>query len=651
MKIAFRLNRRLSQPMLVVIRLAFILLLMAFCRFLFYLFNISSFTHLNLFELSRLLFIGLRYDASVIAYFNLPYIVFALIPFAFRYHRIYQLILNILFVITNTILIGVNLVDLVFYRYISKRTTTEIEEFFFNPAENTGGLLWQFILDFWYIVLILLVLTVLIIRFTQYFITKSPSPIRRWRWYSFQVFLFLLFIFITVIAARGGFQLKPIGLLSAAQYTESRNIPLLINTPFSIIKTMGSKSLERKSYFTEEELKQIYTPEHQFNYEEAERDSLNIKDYNVVLIILESFGREYIGYYTEREESLSPFLDSLFNKGTSFQGYANGKRSIEALPSILAGIPSLMPADYPSSNFINNQLEGMGQLLKNEGYTTAFFHGGNNGTMGFDYFSAMAGFDHYFGRNEYGSNEHFDGKWGIFDEAFLQYTAAELNKFKTPFASVIFTLSSHHPYTLPDEYKHSFPHAKNEMEATFAYVDYSLKQFFETAKQQSWFENSIFIFTADHTPEKTHLNTGSHFEKLYAVPIVFYIPEQQIEVERKTAQHIDILPSLMWLLQSEQAVFSFGSNLFSPKAEEDIFVLNYMSGMYHIMCNDTLAISDGDSIFELYALADDPDLENNLIHSQASQSEDLQQFIRAVVQQYNNRMIDNQLFTKSTQSE
>ncbi|MGB4204166.1 MAG: sulfatase-like hydrolase/transferase [Bacteroidales bacterium] len=642
MKIRLIEKRQLNQQLLLLLRLGFVFVLMSFTRWLFYIFNLNSFQHLNTGGLLRIMFIGILYDACVIAYFNLPLILLTLTPFGFRYHPVYQGFLRILYVITNSILIIFNMVDVIFYRYIFKRTTTEISEFFFNPAENSSSLLLQFFIDFWYIVLISLFLIFLLFCFSRYFKSKSPAPVRKFGWYLRQTLWLLIFLFFTFIAMRGGFQLKPIKLMSAAKHTESRNVPLLINSPFSIIKTFGSKALKEVSYFNESELREVFSPVHNVTGISKENDSLSCKGYNVVLIIIESLGREYIGFYNNRQPSLTPFLDSLFSRSVVFDGFANGKRSIEALPSILAGIPSLMPADYPSSPYINNRLQGMGTLLKDEGYVTAFFHGGNNGTMGFDLFSAISGFDQYFGRNEFASEEFFDGNWGIYDEPFLLYTVQEINKMSQPFAAGIFTLSSHHPYKLPPQLQGKFTHAQNDMEATFCYVDHALKTFFKEAIRQPWFERTIFIITADHTPENTYLKTSPDFETVYAVPVVFYIPGKMAGYKKENAQHIDILPTVMALTGTEQPVFSFGRNLFD--SEYPPYILNYMNETYKIIRNDTLIITSGESISEMYDLYNDPTMDLNLISSAGHASESLLNFARGVIQQYNNRMIHNQLY-------
>ncbi|MDO8897819.1 MAG: sulfatase-like hydrolase/transferase [Bacteroidales bacterium] len=649
MRIKLSFNRRLGLPMLLIVRLTGVLFLLGFSRWLFYIFNVKSFDHLNVFELLRLMFIGIRFDLAAVSIANMPIILLLTIPFAFRYNWLYQKITNSLFVIINTVLIALNLVDVVFFRYIAKRTTSEIFEFFGNNNENTGLLLLRVASDFWYMLLILMLFVWALIKLTMRFISSSPVTIRTRRWYIQQTVIFLIFTVLTVVFARGGLQLKPISLIAAAKYTDSKNIPLLINTPFSIIKTFGSKALKEKNYFDEETLKNHFNPEHEILLQNILPDSVSFANRNVVIIILESLSRNYIGYYSGDGRNLTPFLDSILSKSITFEGFANGKRSIEALPSILAGIPSLMNLDYPSSPYINNHLDGLGTLLKKNGYSTAFFHGGNNGSMGFDVFSKIAGFDAYYGRNEYANDKDFDGQWGIYDEKFLQYTANQLNRKQEPFAAGIFTLSSHHPYNLPPGFENAFPQAKNKIEATFSYLDYSLKMFFETASSMPWFKNTVFIITADHTPEGSHNSDDTDLWNLYAVPLAFYSPTfvQGLKSEQY-GQHIDILPSVAALLNIDPPVFSFGRNLFDTA--QSSYAMNYLSGIYQFIKEDKLIIMNEETVLEIYNFKKDPLLKKNLLGTNPENFIEIENFSKGVIQQYHNRMIHNNLHVNKQQT-
>lgn len=634
--------RRQSQSALLIIRLTAVLLLFGFTRWLFYFVNIRSFSHLNLIEISHLMLGGIRYDLVVIAILNLPLILLATIPFHFRYYDGYQKMLRLLFVVLNSFGLLFNLIDVIFFRYIAKRTTSEVFAFFGNPAENTSSLLLTFLYDFWYMLLVYGILIWVMYRVSVWFTGHSPTPVRRFRWYLTHSIIFLVFCAFTLIFARGGLQLKPVSLINAANYTESRNVPLLINSPFSIMQTLGKQSISQKTFFSEEELARHYTPIHtHLDVNQYIDKSALVSKPNIVILIIESLGRDYIGYYNPAKAGLTPFLDSLFRKSITFNGYANGKRSNEALPSILASIPSLMDKEFQATPYIANQINGLGTILKKQGYQTAFFHGGNNGTMRFDDFSHIAGFDTYYGRNEYANDADFDGKWGIYDEPYLQYFASKLNTFGEPFATALFTLSSHHPYQLPEKYKDAFPRASGDMEATFSYTDQALRKFFGLAAQNEWFNNTIFVITADHTPEKSQYGSYQPYWSLYGVPLAFYSPlfdtGQRIET---IAQQADILPSLVALTPSKDTLVAFGRNLFDSTSRA--CAVNYLSGIYQMLLNDTLTVFNGQYVTETYDLLADPQLQQNLA-AKGFTSINQENTLKAIIQQYNNRLIFNNL--------
>ena len=351
-----------------------------------------------------------------------------------------------------------------------------------------------------------------------------------------------------------------------------------------------------------------------------------------------------IGYYNKGyERSLTPFLDSLLNKSLTFNGLANGRRSIEALPSILCGLPSLMTTDYPSSRYGINKLDGLGKTLKEYGYKTSFFHGGNNGSMYFNTTSKSCGFDDYYGRNEYNNDLDFDGTWGIYDNDFLQFTARKLNEYETPFASVIFTLSSHHPYSLPDSYNLPDSTINTPFEKTIRYTDDALKNFFETISDYEWFDNTIFVITSDHVNPEHKFNEYKNALGTYRIPIAFYAPQfiEPNEVS-EMAQHIDIGISTLSALGIDENIFSMGRNLFDS-IQKPTFI-SYSNNVYMFSDGSFLLQSDGENIQKIYDIENDKSLKNNIYHNDTENWKDLDQQFKSRLQQYNNKMINNKLY-------
>ena len=147
-----------------------------------------------------------------------------------------------------------------------------------------------------------------------------------------------------------------------------------------------------------------------------------------------------------------------------------------------------MSEHYIFSSYNTNKINGLGGLLAKEGYETSFFHGGHIGTMDFNKFAPLAGFNAYHGYETYVENTkdetNYDGNWGAWDMPFYDYTIDQLVLHKEPFASVLFSINPHHPYNIPEDFD------CNEDEAIWCavrYADSALQRFFEMAKKQPWF--------------------------------------------------------------------------------------------------------------------------------------------------------------------
>ena len=215
------------------------------------------------------------------------------------------------------------------------------------------------------------------------------------------------------------------------------------------MKSFGKISLKKVSYFENERMLSLLNTKQPTTYSNTDKTKPN-----VVIILLESFSKEYTQL---KNPEATPYLNELAKKSVFFdKAYANGRRSIEGVASVLSGIPALMEEPFVNSEFSANQIIGLGTLLGSNGYHTSFFHGAKNGSMHFDQFSKSVGIENYFGKSEYPNALDDDGTWGIFDEPFLRWTCAKYSDFPKPFFSTIFTLSSHQPFKIPDQFENDF---------------------------------------------------------------------------------------------------------------------------------------------------------------------------------------------------
>jgi phosphoglycerol transferase MdoB-like AlkP superfamily enzyme len=363
-----------------------------------------------------------------------------------------------------------------------------------------------------------------------------------------------------------------------------------------------------------------------------------------VVIILESFSREFVGALNKNlnggtYKGYTPFLDSLINESLVFpNAFANGRKSIDAIPSVTASIPALV-LPYVVSERSGNKINSIASLLGQQGYETAFFHGAPNGSMGFDAFTKMAGFHRYYGKNEYGKEDGFDGIWGIWDEPFFQYFADELNRMKEPFATTIFSVSSHHPFKVPVRYNDKFPEGNIPLQKCIRYTDYSLKEFFDKARTMPWFKNTLFVITADHCSE-SDFKEYKTLVNYFAVPLIFYKPDGSLKgKDESIAQQIDIMPSILGYLHYPKSYVAFGNNLFDKSAKR--FAINYIEESYQFLSGDYALYFTDNNFIGIYDRLKDPSLTKNLLGSVDLKNEEL--LYKAVIQQFNNRMMEDRL--------
>lgn len=628
-----------------VLRLLLVFGLYTITRLLFYAFNQSLFADIEVKYMLELMWRGVKFDASAIAYTNLVVILMHIIPFKFRYNKMYQKVLSILFYTINTVGITLNMADVVYYRFTLRRTTSGV----FQEFENEGGTAFlHFIWTYWYVTFIVVALVVLMIWMNKKIKVQRPNlKMGTYLYSSIGVLLMALIGYYTVGAMRGGYTsgLRPINLLSAAQYVrkpEHRSI--VLNTPFALIRTIGIDRLPRKDYFDNEELKEIFYVEQQVKNDSSSLFN-KFAGRNVMVIIWESFHKEWVGALNKDMEGYSgytPFIDSLSTQGFLFaRAYANGRKSVDASPAIFAGIPS-SENPFVLSHYSSNTVNSLPSILKKSGYSSAFYHGAINGSMGFDTFINQARFDKYFGLDEYDKKEDHDGHWGIWDELYLQYTAQELGKLPQPFLASAFTLTSHSPYKIPEVYEGQFPKGNLPIHQCIGYTDYSVRKFFETASQQDWFNNTLFIITADHAVDG-YLPEYKTAEGAFTIPILFYAPDSDLVGynDSTVVQHTDIMPTLLSMLGVKDEFVAFGNNMFSKDSSH--FAYNYYNGAYQLIEGNWLLQFMNEQTTGFYNIVEDRLMKHNLVDKHPAEQLLMERRIKALIQQYNNRMIDNEL--------
>lgn len=635
--------------------LLLLMLLYTLSRLFFYLISGDLFPNVSGAHLREMLLGGMRFDLTAVLYLSSLYLLLMLLPLPWKWrtNKTYQTVAKWCLWVPNILGLIVNCADMVYVRFTDRRTTMT----FFSEFENDDNLLRIFLtgmVQYWYVTLFAILIVALLIIGTRTRASEERILLHPVLYYAGNTVLLIVSVYFIVIGIRGGFgaYTRPITMSNALQYTNRpEETMLVLNTPFSLMRSSEGRTYHDPKYYDREQLEQLMTPCHpneQVIPHEMDRQ-------NVVILILESFSKEYIGCYNRKLDNgtyagYTPFLDSLLEHSISYRlSYASGRKSIDAMPSVLSSLPMLI-APYVVTAYSTNNVSSLAACLKPKGYATSFFHGAPNSSMGFQAYARSAGFDSYFGKDEYeafcrqtGRNaaDDYDGTWAIWDEEFLQYMLTELNQMSEPFLASVFTASSHHPFRIPARYEGQFPEGTQPIHACIGYTDHALRRFFEYAKEQPWYENTLFVMTADHTNQLTHAEYRNA-KGLYEVPIIFFREGWQDNWTDSTTvlSQTDIMPSVLAYLGYDEPFFAFGENGLTQKKSHP-YAVCYNAPLYQIFSDSLLLQFDGEQVTALYNYREDPCLNQPLPKEDAP--EEMVRYLKAYIQQYIIRMRENRL--------
>lgn len=530
----------------------------------FYIFNLSLFSGAGVGGVLEAFLHGLRFDIAALLWLNAPLLLVALLlPGPGGRSR--QLWIRSLFVALNAPGLVVNIADWQYFKFIGRRSSNELLTIGGDIGRQSGQLLGHY----WYLLFPLAAgLWALWRSCPMLPVADAPTQkqSRGQRALRFGV-EGVLAAALFIVGVRGGLQLKP---LQAGMAFEQSPVlgHLVLNSTFTILKTVDQETVKPKRYFATTAALRPWLPPPAIPAGPPQPLPAD----NVVILLLESFGSEYNGVENGGRGGYTPFFDSLAQTADARlmpHHYANGRRSIEALPAVLAGLPSLMDAPFITSPYQTNELHGLGDMLQRHGYTTAMYHGATNGTMGFNDFSSLVGMQKYYGLSQYPGGKKspdYDEHWGIFDVPYLQYFEGQLSHMPQPFFALLFTLSAHDPFNLPEAYQGKLPKGTLPIHPTIAYSDAALREFFHTASRQPWFNHTLFILTADHTSQSDNRSYKNPMGD-YKTPLLFYRPGRPLPPVKPVliSQQADIPASVLHLLGLRQEagfLLPFGGSVF-----------------------------------------------------------------------------------------
>ena len=604
---------------LLIWRIILLYVVLMLCRLLFYAYNSTLIGEIPFSEWWSLVCGSLKFDTVSILYANALFIILSLIPLRVRESRWWRRVKAWYYVVVNAVLIVVaNLADTIYFHYTQKRFTAD--EIFFADNDNSLQLVLKFAAENWYIVLFGIAFIIMLAA-GYWRKTREWSMLNGVWYYLGSAVVFVAALGLCVGGVRGGFtkMTRPITMSNATLYTaDNMRATMILSNPFCILRTIGSSGkISYQKYFSEEELHSIYSPEH---HPALTEEATELEGRNVVVFVMESFSAEHSAllspdlYADKGQKGYTPFMDSLMRQSYTFYNmYANGRRSIQALPAVWASIPSyknpfvLMPQSMAETR-------ALPAILRDKGYRTMFFCGSDHGSMGFGAFARTTGIEHLYSRQDYEARHgkgDFDGYWGIWDEKFIDYMGEELQQSQSPFFATIFTLTSHHPFVIPEEYEGKFPEGLTPNHKCVGYVDNAVGRFFEKYGEEEWFQNTIFVFVADHVSSEQFSDVFRTSPGSYQVMGFIHAPNSSLVGEhRQVVSQVDIMPTLLGLLGNDEPYFAFGRDIFGEHEAEPISV-SYDNNMFQAITAQHLILFDENQVVAVYAL-DDIRHEHNL---------------------------------------
>lgn len=298
---------------------------------------------------------------------------------------------------------------------------------------------------------------------------------------------------------------------------------------------------------------------------------------NIVLVSVESLGSEFIGALGNRE-GITPELDRLTPASLFFtQIYATGNRTVRGLEALSLSIPPT-PGQSIVKRPKNEGLFSLGALLEDEGYDAKFVYGG------YGYFDNMG---YFFAHNEYevvdrsalGRDEiHYENIWGVADEDLFTLALREADRSAAggePFFLHVMTTSNHRPYTYP-EGRIDIPSGTGRNGAV-KYSDYAIGKFLREARGKPWFDDTIFVITADHGASAR--GTTDIPVNRYRIPLWIYSPKHVAPGRVDSlASQIDIGPTMLGLLGVDHETKFFGRDILSAQhGTERAFLATYQT--------------------------------------------------------------------------
>lgn len=550
--------------------------LFIFFRLVFFFTYPDHFGELTFSQVLESFVIGLRFDLSILAWIYIVPIVMITAPFPWQKNVFWQKIWGWYIFFGLVISAFASVGDALYFGDVHRHVGSEIA-ILSNDFKSMG--------------------MVAVSAYSNHlFVFTLVAVISAWRWKSITAYPIIyfprkvtlyaaciLFIYFQLISGRGGLTGKPISVGDAFFSNSIEQGYLAMNGPFALSRGLMDKANQPKIFFKQEEsdLHTIHLLKrsepfklNEVIYPLFQKSAVNNdeKKPNVVVIMLESWGAIHIDVLRTKlglpTIGVTPNFDALSKNGVLFtRFYANGQRSIEGASALLASVATLPGMPFLGEGLEQNRFSFLGELAQNQSYETIFLQSSERYSLRFDSIAKRAGFSTYLGAEDIPElHEHSKpvNNWGTWDHNTFQEANKRFSSAKTPFFGFIFTSTTHTPWLIPSTKWEKYKDDAKESKANNAifYSDWALGEFFTSAKKSGYYDNTIFIITADHASEFTENSTN--IPNLFHIPLLILGPNLKPGIDSRIGSQVDVLPTIVNLANWNTNFASMGTSLIGP---------------------------------------------------------------------------------------
>ncbi|MGC4100076.1 LTA synthase family protein [Ferruginibacter sp.] len=549
---------------------------------------------------------SLLYDLLVICIINIP-LLFLLQLGRWGFVKLLRYFIVPVFITINCIALFLNLADIFYYRFHFQRANADL----LYVLDHPFGQLFHF--NFFIILIFLLLLACIIVLVSKLCngLLRGFINGQRCTAMSLLCLLFLLSIpFFSSKLQKLSVPTYPLTSLNSKQLLVVQNS--FHTFCYSVFR--NGHDIVIKDYMPVAEAEALVPVN--------KKPVLNMQDTarkNIVLFIMESVPYDFFDSSSAYKVAM-PFFDSLLQQSTFFtHAYCYAHESNKGITAVLAGTPTLTDIPLYHSSFTNMPITQVGSALQKNGYTSFFCIGDDYDNFGFAKCSNWVGIQQYYCKTDIPGYQNMPTHtMGVHDEYVLHFMQQKLDKTATPFFAVNYNVSTHYPYDLPAGFEKQLPAGYSDPMKSMAYYDHSLHQFFNEAKNQSWFNNTVFIFCPDHwlMPDDKHIHFNAITEQ--HIPVIIFNPaERKKKTDTALVSQFDVLGTILALGRSNDSLLSYGGNLLDSASLNKTVFCKMDGNLYQAI--DTayvLGFNVASNKAEyIYQYKTDRDLQQNLVSS------------------------------------